>query len=33
MSQPQIKPQDIPMAQWIESRIARLEGVNMTGML
>ncbi|AWS50657.1 cupin domain-containing protein [Providencia rettgeri] len=26
MSQPQIKPQDIPMAQWIESRIARLEG-------
>ncbi|MEX0438426.1 cupin domain-containing protein [Providencia rettgeri] len=26
MSQPQIKPQDMPMAQWIESRIARLEG-------
>ncbi|WP_442958779.1 cupin domain-containing protein [Providencia sp. PROV066] len=26
MSQPQIKLQDMPMAQWIESRIARLEG-------
>jgi len=26
MSQPQIKPQGIPMAEWIESRVARLEG-------
>jgi len=26
MSQPQVKPQGIPMAEWIESRVARLEG-------
>ncbi|WP_300001400.1 cupin domain-containing protein [uncultured Cedecea sp.] len=26
MSQPQIKPQGISMAEWIESRVARLEG-------